>query len=160
MGTPEQDVRLRELSAALKAERARWNEDPSDEVGRKMLALEEAQFARYLELIGVGLEKAKAIVAEARAAVEAGRTGAQEARRALITGEGDVDAVLGADDALTEARRQLRYAQVEEDIARTQLAEAAVARWGADLIEAAVGFPLSVRSASPALGAALFSDDD
>jgi flavin-binding protein dodecin len=159
MSTPEQDTRLRALGAALKTERARWSEAPSEEVGRRMIALEEAQFARYLELVGVGLEKAKAGVAVARAAVEAARTGAQEARRALIIGEADADAVLAADDALAEARRALRHATVEEDIARTKLAEAAVARWGVDLIEAAVGFPLSVRSASPELRAALFSDD-
>ena len=161
MGTPEQDLRLRELSAALKAERARWNEDPTEETGRRLLALEEAQFARYLELIRVDLEMAKAGVVEARAAIEVARTRLQDARRALVSGEGDADAVLVADDALTDARRRLPAAQVEADIVRTQLAEAVTARWGPDLIAAAVGFPLNVGvapSASSELGEALSSD--
>jgi hypothetical protein len=103
----------------------------------------------------------KATTAEHRAAVQEARQGAQEARRALMMGEGDADAVLAAEDVLIGSKRRLRYASMEEEIVRERLAEAVLARWGADAVGAAIGLPLSV-SVSPSAGEglrdALFSD--
>lgn len=33
------DSRLRELAAQIKAERKKWNDDPTEETGRRILAL-------------------------------------------------------------------------------------------------------------------------
>jgi hypothetical protein len=161
MSGRETDPRLRELAAAIKAARARWNKDPTEEMGRRILALEDAQYARYLEIVRTDLEKAKGATAEARAAVTEAREKVRESRRALASGEGRVDAVLVAEDRLRDARRDLRHAGIAEDVARARLAEAALARWGADALGAAVGLPLSVSvspSAGPELRDALLGD--
>ena len=58
--TTDSDPRLRELAAQMKAERKRWNADPTEETGRRILALQDAEYRRYLELTHADLEKAKA----------------------------------------------------------------------------------------------------
>jgi hypothetical protein len=143
-----EDERLRELRDAYRAVRREWEDEPTQTTERKILAIEDAMYGRFVELARIDLERAKGTTTEARAAVDAARQRLRDAQQALATGDGGVDAVLAAQDALEDARRRLLHARVDEDAARATLTEAVVARYGEEVVSAVIGLPISV-SVSP-----------
>src|SRR5690606_13827542 len=117
----DSDPMLRRLADQIKALRREWDADPTEEVGREILAVQDAEWALYIEMVRDDLEKAKSGTAEARAAVQEARQGLSDARRALRRGEGPVEAVITAEDASREAHQRLRNATVTEEIFRAKL---------------------------------------
>lgn len=81
-------------------------------------------------MVRTDLARWKAARAEAVVAVQEAHTAVEAARQALVSGAGGPDEVLRAEDALRVARRALRQSRGAEDVVRTRLAEAVLARWG------------------------------